>query len=273
MTHQQVFINENFYAEKDAHILINDMAVQRGYGIFDFFKTLNGKPIFLDRHLNRFFNSAKFMHLPVAYSREKLTEIIQELMQLNQIENSGIRITLTGGYAADGYSVAAPNIMITQQPLNLNPPESIQLITHEFQRQLPHVKTIDYLMAVHLRPLVQAHQANEVLYCSNSEIRECPRANFFLVTPDRKIITQKDKILEGITRQILLEMGSVDDFTISTENISIDAIKNATEAFITSTTIGVQPVTAIDGLPVGNGAIGIISKKLQEKLKEKMFQN
>ena len=273
MSNYQVFINNRFFSTQDAALQINDMALQRGYGIFDFFKTLHGKPIFLDRHLNRFFNSAQFMHLPVAYSREELTEIFTDLIQRNQIENSGIRMTLTGGFAADGYSVAEPNLIITQQPLNLSPAKTIKLITHEFQRQLPHVKTIDYLMAVHLRPKVQEQNADEVLYYSDDELRECPRANFFLVTADKKIITQKDKILQGITRQILLEMNAVAGYTISTENISIDTIKNASEAFITSTTIGIQPVTAIDGKEINNGKIGAITQILQKKLQKIMNEN
>ncbi len=49
------YINHNFIAANNATISINDLALQRGYGIFDFFKTINHSPIFLDDHLNRLY--------------------------------------------------------------------------------------------------------------------------------------------------------------------------------------------------------------------------
>jgi branched-chain amino acid aminotransferase len=52
-------INNEFLPEGEASVLINDLAVQRGYGIFDFFKTINGRPIFLEDHLDRFVRLAK----------------------------------------------------------------------------------------------------------------------------------------------------------------------------------------------------------------------
>ena len=97
MTSPFFFINEEFVPATQASLLITDLSIQRGYGIFDYFMTLEGKPIFLEPHLDRFFRSAAQLRLPVGRTREELTTIIAGLQQRNAIPHSGIRMTLTGG--------------------------------------------------------------------------------------------------------------------------------------------------------------------------------
>ncbi len=147
-------INGRIIPAPEAALQVNDLALQRGYGIFDFFKTINGHPVFVTDHLNRFLYSATEMRLNNGLSMQDLEQQIHTLQTSNQLAESGIRLTLTGGYAPDGYSVATPNLILTQIPLTLprDLPQTIQLMTHEFQRQLPAVKSIDYLMAIWLQP-------------------------------------------------------------------------------------------------------------------------
>ena len=262
------FINDQFYSSKDACIHISDIALQRGYAIFDFFKTVNGKPVFLQQHLNRFYASAQAMRMPVAYTQEQLREIIHQLLSKNEISDSGVRITLTGGYADDGYSIQQPNLMIAQRPLPISTITEINLITHQYQRQLPYVKTTDYLMAIFLKDFVQQNNADDVLYCNQDEVRESPRANFFIVTKDYKIITPKTDVLSGITRQVLLNIQKIDEYIIKEEDFTIQDIQHATEAFITSTTKGVLSVKSINNIKIGNTDSKPAALLLQQKLKK-----
>lgn len=97
MSSNTVFLNDAFIVEAQASLLVTDLSIQRGYGIFDFFKTINGKPVFLDDHIARFYNSAQKMHLRISQTPEELKDIITELMQKNNLPDSGIKMTLTGG--------------------------------------------------------------------------------------------------------------------------------------------------------------------------------
>jgi D-alanine transaminase/branched-chain amino acid aminotransferase len=150
------FVNDSFLPADQASLQVGDLSIQRGYGIFDFFKTLNYTPIFLDDHLDRFYHSAAQLRLPTGKTRQDLRAVIHELQQKNNIPDSGIRMTLTGGYSSDGYSLSQPNLIITQQPLLIPiSPECkkpVRLVTWNHQRQLPEIKTIDYLMAIWLQP-------------------------------------------------------------------------------------------------------------------------
>jgi len=263
-------VNNDFIPADKASVLITDLAVQRGYGIFDFFKTINGRPIFLDDHLDRFYHSANQMRLTVKQNREELKTLLFELMNRNKLPDSGVRITLTGGYSPDGYELVSPNMIITQQPLKINTEinrQGIKLITYPHQRQMPQVKTIDYLMAIWLQPLIKERGADDMLYHDTGLLRECPRSNFFLVTHSNKILTSDTQVLPGVIRKKLLSING-QDFTVQEAPITLEDLKNCKEAFITSSTKNILPVTEIDGQVVGDGQAGEITVQLYHKLQE-----
>ena len=259
-------INGSLVPAAAATILVSDLAVQRGYGVFDYFLTANYQPLFLEDHLDRFLHSASVMRLSGGLNRGQLKTMIGQLIEKNNIPGSGIRVTLTGGYSTDGYQVSTPNLIITQQPFNFNAANfdtGISLITHEYQRQLPEVKTIDYLMAIYLQPYITANSAGDVLYYANNAVTECPRSNFFLVTQQDEIITPEKNVLKGITRKRIL---ALDAFNVKETSITPGQLSTAKEAFITSTTKKVLPVVTINGHAIGNGKPGPISRSIYNML-------
>lgn len=263
-----VYINDSFVPASQAALQVSDLAIQRGYGIFDFFKTLGHTPVFLDEHLDRFYNSAAQMRLEPGKDRQQLKAVIEELLQKNNIPDAGIKITLTGGYSPDGYSITRPNMIITQQPLKLPDPAAFQkglrLISHPHQRQMPQVKSLDYLMAIWLQPLIKEKGADDVLYQYNGLVSECPRSNFFIVTADDTVVTSTQP-LKGIIRMKTLEIAGK-QFKVEERELTIDEARNAKEAFITSTTKHILPVVQLDGHPIGNGRPGKVTTELSKLL-------
>lgn len=246
---QFVFINDRFVNQENASLPYRDLVIQRAYGIFDFFKVSGGQPLFLDDHLERFYFSAQQMRLPLNYQAPELKAIIDTLIKKNQIQEGGIRLTLTGGNSPDGYKIAVPNLVIAHHSFTPLTDEQvragIKLVSYEFQRQLPRVKSIDYIMAIWLQPMLKDHQADDVLYHQGGYVTECPRSNFFVVTRDEVIVTPEANLLKGITRSKVLELAS-GHFRVEERPLSIKEIHLAKEAFITSTTKMILPVRQID---------------------------
>lgn len=246
---QWAFINNDFIKEEDARLHFRDLSIQRGYGVFDFFKVVNSVPVFLEEHLNRFYFSAEEMRLTVGYSKDELIKILDLLIKKNSVATTGVRITLTGGYSADGYQLSNPNLIIALSPLPLPSSQQfekgIKLVTYQHQRQLPHVKSIDYLMAIWLQPFIRQNNADDVLYHKNGIVSECPRSNFFLVTKEQTLVTPSENILKGVMRSKIIEVAR-SKFRVEERDVSVDEIKTAKEAFITSTTKTVLPVNQID---------------------------
>jgi branched-chain amino acid aminotransferase len=243
------YLNDQWLPLDRAALPVTDLGLQRGYGIFDFLRITNGIPLYINDHLERFFNSAEKMRLPVGKTVDELKAIIRQLLDKNKLNDAGIRILLTGGPSTDGYQISQPNLCIIQLPLE--PPasqmeRSIKLVTYSHMREMPHIKTTNYLMAAWLRPWVKEKGADDVLYHQLGIVSECPRSNFFLVMEDDSIRTASRNILKGITRKQIIALGAANNLPITETDILLDDLGKAKAAFITNSTGRIVPVNAID---------------------------
>lgn len=250
MSHLICYNNNRFASLEDVSIPVNDLGYQRGYGIFDFLRVAGETALYVDDHLNRFFYSAAAMHLPVKQTKEELLHIIQQMISVNRLPYSGIRIMLSGGSSPDGYQITEPNLVIVQVPLT-PPPDQLLLpgykvVTYAHQRQMPHVKTTDYLMAIWLQPWVKEQGADDVLYHHNGIVSEFPRSNFFLVADEQTLVTPANHILHGVTRKQILQVAKAKGMNVLEKDISIEEIRSAREAFISSSTKRVIPIRQLD---------------------------
>lgn len=268
---QFVWMNGSIIDRQSALVGIDDLALNRGYGVFDFFRTKNGIPLFVESHLDRLFYSATIMHLNIAYSKKDLLDAVKNLLAANQQQEVGVKILVTGGYSDSGYSISQPNIIISCHKLPAYQPQQyeagISVITHEYSRDMPKVKTINYSRGLWLLPTIEAANAQDVIYISNGNVFETPRSNVFVVNDAGEIATAKDGVLYGITRNNLIHAAN-GNLQVCEEAVSVDRLHQAAEVFITSTTKGILPITRIDGQPVGSGKPGPVAKNLATLLQQ-----
>jgi branched-chain amino acid aminotransferase len=262
-----VWVNDSLIPSDEANLNIADLAVQRGYGIFDFFKTIDGQPVFLEDHLDRLFRSAVLMRLELKQSRDEIRSKIKRLIESNNLNDSGIKVILTGGFSPDGFNIAEPNLIISQQGFQIPRTMSekgVSILTHEYQRQFSNAKTLDYLQAIWLQPILKEKKADDVLYYSDGLLRECPRANIFIVTKDQKVLTPESGMLKGVTRKHVLEIsGAI--YVTEARDVSLEELRNAGEVFITSTTKNILPVVQVDGYVIGDGNPGEVTRTLAKE--------
>jgi D-alanine transaminase/branched-chain amino acid aminotransferase len=272
MTTATVFLNDTFIAAENAKLHVADLSLQRGYAVFDFFRTVNGRPLFIDDHLERFFSSAAAMHLPVNKTKDELIRIVQQLVQQSSLSEVGIRLMLTGGLSPDTYTPASPNLLITCSPMKTATAADFEsgysVITYEHQRELPYIKSINYLTAVWLHPLLREKNADDVLYHNNGIITEFPRSNVFIVTKEKKLLTPARNMLKGITRKQVLSLAA-DELVTEERDIHLEEVFDAAEIFLTSTSKKLMPVVRIDNQVIGDGKPGVITKELYQRFLEK----
>jgi D-alanine transaminase/branched-chain amino acid aminotransferase len=146
-------------------------------------------------------------------------------------------------------------------------PKSISIITHEFVRDIPEAKTINYTMGIWLQKKIMEQQADDVLYHINGVVTEFPRCNFFIVTRDNTIITPDKNALQGVTRKRILELGAK-QFKIKEGTVTLNDIAQANEAFLSSSTKRIQAIVKIDGQMVGNGMPGKVTSSLLNMLQK-----
>jgi len=262
------YINREYIPFNQSSVPVSDLIVQRGYGIFDFFLVKDKVPPFLSFHLDRFIRSAALMGLDLPYTKEELTEIVNSLIQKNNIQNSSVKIMLTGGVSPDDFTLtpAASSLIVINKPFEIKWPEAwkngASLITSRYQREVPEAKTINYIRSVRLSRQLMESGAAEVLYLDRNWVRECSRSNVFYVK-DHCVYTPKTKILEGVTRKRILQL---EGYNILVADFKLKELLAADEVFITSTSKGVLPVIKIDSKIISNGRIGAITQAIQKEI-------
>jgi D-alanine transaminase/branched-chain amino acid aminotransferase len=149
--------------------------------------------------------------------------------------------------------------------------KGLRLISYPHQRQMPQVKSLDYLMAIWLQPLIKEKGADDVLYQMNGLVSECPRSNFFIVTQDDTVVTSTQP-LKGIIRMKTLEIARK-QFRVEERELSLEEVYQAKEAFITSTTKHILPVVQLDGKMIGDGQPGDVTVMLKMELDDHIYSD
>lgn len=260
-------LNDQIIDQDKAYIHVSDLALLRAYGIFDFFRLIELNPLFFEDHIDRFFKSADYLRLKCPVGRKKLKSLILELISINNIQNSGVRLVLTGGESPNGYTIGKPTLFVLNEPINPLPKsnftDGVKLISREYLRDIPEVKTINYLMGIYKMPEIQASGAMDLIFHWKGKISELTRSNFFIVDQNNTVITPGDGILKGINRNHVLSCAGT-KFNIEERELFMKELPLAKEAFITGTTKKVMPVIQIDDDKIGNGKPGPITLEIQK---------
>ncbi|MBT8218782.1 MAG: aminotransferase class IV [Bacteroidia bacterium] len=263
-----IYFNGDLLNEQANLPITKELSFLRGVAIFDFCGVRNKIPLFLDDYMDRLFNSASQVGLKVPVNRTQLGRDISNFIHRNNIENGYCKIILTGGYTEDGFRPRKENMyMMPVGEINYDQSvytQGVSLLLDEFKREIPEVKTTNYLNAIRKIDQLDKAGAVELLYHDSGQIRECSRCNFFIVK-DQVIITQSQEILKGITRKQLLYIARK-TYDVEERPIFVEEINDADEAFITSTTKVLFPVVQIDGRKIGSGKVGPVSKDLLQKM-------
>lgn len=260
------FINNQILPVSEAALLLNDLGLFRGYSIFDYFRTLKGEPFLMQPYLQRFRKSAEQLHLSVPLNEQELGYVIRELISLNRLPESGVRLLLSGGYSENVFTPGSPNLIIRIENSVL--PDSrvytngVKLLSTEYLRDLPTVKTTNYLNAIRLWPEVEAAGAVELLYHWNGNWLECSRSNFFVVVDGVLLTPPASEVLPGITRGKVLFLAKEAGIPVQEQPLPVSTLAKADEAFITGTTKKVMPVVKVDEQQIGKGEPGPLTKKL-----------
>lgn len=262
------YLNGAYVAKSDSKLHVSDLSILRGYGIFDYFRYTNGRPFFLTDHINRFSNSAKQMGLELPIGKTELEEVVFQLIQRNELMEGGIRMVMTGGYAADAYTPSEPNLLAMAYAHKAPDPRLYQqgctVLLHQHLRQIPNVKTTDYIEGIRLLPKLAETKADFPVYIDpNNMVRESDRSNIMIVK-DGVLITPQVGVLGGITRKHILILAEAMNIPVELRQLNVAEFLSADEAIICSSTKGVMPIARTTEQEIGTHCPGPITKRLMD---------
>ncbi len=260
------YFNGQYVEKSQIHISVDNVGFLRGFGVFEFFKVLGEKPLFMDDHLDRLFLSAEGMNLNVPLSKDELKEIVHTLIAKNGMDYSSMKIMLTGGASEDGFTPGETEVIILNSPFTDQKEEiytkGASLMLYEYQRDFPKIKSLYYATTVALQSEWKGKGHIDVLYHNGKEISEVSRSNVFLFK-NGKLKTNQEGVLGGITRMNVLKAAEP-HFEIEIGVITLEELKAANEVFMTSTSKKVLPIVKLDEVLIGDGKPGMLTKKMMK---------
>ena len=276
------FFNQRFVKIEEAKISIMTNALQYGNGIFDGIRGYyENKTIFifrLDEHLERFQNALKIIGVSIPYSNLQLKKIVIDLVKMNQPDSD----CYIRPFAYAGSINTKPNLdqdevfrfclyMLTMGeylPIKTGISATVSSWRRISDNAIPVRAKISgsYInSSLAKKEAVDRGFSEAIVLTESGYVAEGSASNFFLVKDDVLITPSKtDDIVEGITRQTILELAN--DLDIKREERTVDRteIYTADEAFFSGTGVQLSWINNIDGRIIGNGKRGKIIGKLQD---------
>ena len=273
----RVYVNGAITDRESAVISIFDRGFLYGDSVYEVMRTSGGRPVDLDRHLDRLRRSADGIALTMP-DPEDLGRAIAETLDAAGNPESYLRIVVTRGggpITLDIASAERPSLVLIASPLAIPPAElyergaslAIVGVERTSRRAVdPAVKSGNYLNSIMALAEARRSGAYEAIMCNrDGRVAEGSTSNLFVVRGGRLTTPTLDTgILWGITRQRVIEIAQSAGLAAAEGDLRPEDVRAADEAFITSSIRGVMPVSQIDGQPIGDGLPGPITRRLME---------
>ena len=270
----KVYLNGEYLPLSEAKISVLDRGFLFGDGVYEVIPSYQGHLFKLEEHLHRLENSLDLIRLKFSYSISQWLEILLPL--LNKQKDQYIYLQITRGVSAKRDhafpSDATPTVFAMCsdiKPLQ-DAEKGVKALTIEDSRwEMCHVKATTLLANVLLRQEAVEQGCAEAILYRQGYVTEGAASNLFAVI-DGVLMTPKKtaEILPGITRQVILELAAKNGIPFKEDAISLQALRSASEIWITSSTREIIPVIELDSVSVGKGVPGTLWKKMTQLFQE-----
>ena len=279
----KIWMDGDLLEWSDAKIHVLTHTLHYGTGVFEgvrAYETSAGPAIFrLNDHTKRLFNSADLIGMTIPYSPEELNDAQVNIVKENKLNNAYIRPMCF--YGSEGMGLRADNLKVHVciAAWDWGSYLGDDKITNGIK-----VKVTDFPKRCEKSMLHKAKASGNYLYSMlalkdalnsgfdealildiDNNVNEGSGENFFMVKDDILYTPRDHTVLNGITRQTIIDISKDLDLEVFEKDISVDDVKVADEAFFTGTAAEVTPVVQVDQSKIGDGTTGIITKKVQKE--------
>jgi D-alanine transaminase len=269
------YINGRYVPKSHARVAVEDRGYLFGDGAYDAIPVHNGHLSFADRHLDRLDRSLAELRIAQPMSRPALLQVAAEVIRRNDVKNGGLYIQVTRGVALRDHKFPKgikPSLLMMARKWKAPAPdllaEGAAVVTMPDQRWARRdIKSINLLANVLAKQAASEQGAVEAwLVDQDGMVTEGSSTSAWIATAQGELVTRPNstEILPGVTRSVVVEVARDLSLTLQLRPFSREEAYAAREAFLTSTSSFVLPITQIDGRPVGDGKPGPIAARLRE---------
>lgn len=263
--------------DRHSFIDIEDRGYQFGDGIYEVVGVYQSKLFLMDEHMMRLERSAKEIGMQLPFSSAHMKELLTELVQMNDVNEGLVYLQVSRGVAPRTHELPLEPVVpvVVAYTKELGDLTALQdegaiAILHEDIRWLRcDIKTLNLLPNTMAKQKAVENEAIEAILHRGDRVTEASSSNVFIVK-DRKVYTHpaNNYILNGITRQKLIEFCGELGIPVFEEMFTVAELLEADEVLITATKLDVVAITEIEGQQIGEGVPGDISRKLLQAFRE-----
>jgi len=276
-----IYLNGDLIPRTQAKLSPFNFGFLYGYGVFETMRAYNGSIFRLDGHLARLHDAAKTLGMANELSAFDLEKACSDVLKANNLTDARIRLTLTLG---EGDIIPNPDtcsgitVFIAARKLTPIPAKTYQqgyrAILSSNRRNsrspLSRLKSTSYLENFLARQEAKDAGVDEALLLNEKGfVSEGSRTNIFLMSCQMLITPSIESgALPGITREVVLELANSLGITTLVKQAEVGELFTASEAFLTSSTIEIMPLTWLDNKPIGSGKPGSITGQLMSSYRK-----
>lgn len=273
------YVNGEFGPIADAKVSIEDRGFQFGDAVYEVVVAYDGRPFMLDDHLRRLRTSLEAIGMNLDVDALGIDSIIAEGIKRGGFNDTMVYLQISRGAAPRAHAAPTgltPTIVMTFKELPSISDDvrgrGISVMTTPDTRW-----TRCYVKAVTLLPNVLAKTEavrrgydDAVFVTADGEVREGTSSNIFIVKAGALVMPPRtEAVLHGITQAFLLECAAGIGLGVDERPLSMEALREADEVFLSNTMCEVLGVTRIDDRPVADGEVGPVTKRLHAEFRKR----
>jgi D-alanine transaminase len=269
------YVNGRWLGQRSAAVNIEDRGYQFGDGVYEVVHVHGGRFIDEGRHLARLDRSLREIKLPEPMPRAALLQVMRELVRRNRVADGLVYMQVTRGVARRDHAFprrpVPPALVMTVKRIPPYPRDvdawAVSAITAPDLRWARRdIKSLNLLPNVLARQAArEAGAAEAILYDeATGAVAEGAATSFWIVDEHGTLRTRPlgHAILPGCTRDALIAELAEAGIAHEEREFTLEETRRAREAFLTSATSFVKPITRLDGQPVGEGTVGPVTRRL-----------
>lgn len=288
------YLNGSYVPYAEAKLPVWDYAVVQGVTVTDMIRTFAGEPFRLEQHLRRFAASREAVGIELLENDSRLTQIVREVITRNRARvppggDCGVLLFATPGVYTGymgfvlppGESISSTNLSWARPTLCVHP------FTLAFKRfhlsygngvalAIPKVRQIpDWSIPPSIKYRSRLHWylaerearaidpvASALLLDEHGCVTETATGNLFIVRKGHLLTPRAETTLGGVSQEFVMELARAAGLPVERADLTAEFVGRADEAFLTSTTYCVMPVTRLDNVPIGDGRPGPITQRM-----------
>lgn len=271
------YINGRYLPLRHAHVHVEDRGFQFADGVYEVFPVYAGRIVNRDWHLQRLTQSLQALRIGWPVPPNVLMAILTQILRRNLITHGGmVYLQITRGVSPRNHAFPAaqirPTLVVIARQVDMAAREAqaaigVRLIsvpdTRWARRDIKSVALLPNMLAK--QQAVEAGASEALFVNEGGFVTECASSTFWIIDADGCLLTHPlgHDILPGVTRRAVLALAQEMGFKVVERAFSLAEAGAAREAFLTSATNFVMPVTQIDARIIADGVPGPVSAALR----------